>query len=113
MHTNRIPSTFIILPELSAHEVIHSDDVETRNRVNDWVDMIKLVFWEKKKSISQVADFLTKRRFRVRLVCERCLQPCGDGYIIDQPAKWTARLFPAMQVGVNTGSCGCRGPCAR
>lgn len=103
MHTKTTPSTFIIFPEVSLHDVINPNRDETRGLVSDWLDTIKLVFTGQ-QTVSQVATLLSKQHFRVRLVCEKCLQPCGDGYAIDRPAHWVARLFPAMQVGVYTAA---------
>ncbi len=49
-------------------------------------------------TLSGVVRKLTNRRFRLRLVCEHCMRPCGEGYLIERPEAFTAKLLPALQV---------------
>lgn len=56
---------------------------------------------------------LGKRRYRLKLVCEKCMKPVGDGYIIDRPGEWTAKLVPALKASltvVKVGNARNRGP---
>ena len=50
-----------------------------------------------------MAKKLTHQGFRLRLVCEKCAQPCGDGYLIDRPQEYMAKFMPALKVGGERG----------
>ena len=56
---------------------------------------------------SAVIKKMTSRRFRLRLVCEYCMRPSGDGYLVDRPETFVAKLLPALQVGGRGGRPGC------
>lgn len=50
-------------------------------------------------SLSEFGNTLTHQRFKLRLVCECCGKPQGEGYSVKQPKEWVTQMLPAMKVG--------------
>lgn len=48
--------------------------------------------------MGEFADRLTQQRFKLRLVCESCGEPQGEGYSVKQPKEWVTAMLPAMKV---------------
>jgi hypothetical protein len=44
------------------------------------------------------AEGLTHTKFKLRLVCESCGEPQGEGYSVKQPKEWVTTMLPAMKV---------------
>lgn len=51
-----------------------------------------------KVSLEDFSEKLLYDRFRLRLVCEKCGVPQGDGYPLNTPKDWVAKMLPAMKV---------------
>lgn len=52
-------------------------------------------------SMADFADNLTHQKFKLRLVCESCGEPQGEGYSVKQPKEWVTSMLPAMKVGTH------------
>ena len=48
-------------------------------------------------SLSELASRLANKRFRLQLVCEHCMEPVGDGYLLEKREEWVAKLLPALK----------------
>jgi hypothetical protein len=51
-------------------------------------------------SLSDIADQMTHETFKLKLVCESCGEPQGEGYSVKKPREWVPKMLPAMQVRV-------------
>jgi hypothetical protein len=49
-------------------------------------------------TMGDFAENLTHTKFKLRLVCESCGQPQGEGYSVKQPKEWVTTMLPAMKV---------------
>jgi hypothetical protein len=49
-------------------------------------------------SMGDFAEGLTHTKFKLRLVCESCGEPQGEGYSVKQPKEWVTTMLPAMKV---------------
>lgn len=48
--------------------------------------------------MAELVKRVTNRHFRLKLVCEHCMRPVGDGYQVEKREEWTVKLLPALQV---------------
>lgn len=93
----KVPSTFILVPEISMKEAMSMErrDSKARQRLVQWSEIISEVL-----SSPQPMALLTRRlsgqRYRLRLLCERCCCPQGEGYVVEKQGEWVPRLLPAL-----------------
>ncbi len=58
---------------------------EAQAQCTGWLGELKETF-SGKQSMTDMVHRMGRKRFRLKLVCECCLQPVGDGYMVDRPA---------------------------
>ncbi|KAG2495159.1 hypothetical protein HYH03_006767 [Edaphochlamys debaryana] len=93
------PSSFVVTPELSPRQLALQMGLQGPGHalMSAWLYDLKQVF-TCQLSMGDVLQRLINRRFRLRLVCQSCMRPCGEGYLIERPETFTAKLLPALLV---------------
>lgn len=112
----KCPTTFVIVPDITeanrmrwrnklasgvTPDTIMSDaDTDVALAQADalsWVKDLTSVF-QVPDSLQALVDRFRMRRYKLKLVCDRCTEPCEPGYLIEKSSDTLVELLPMLQV---------------
>lgn len=101
----KFPGVFVVVPDIPAQlwrlsAAGASDRTASNAQLDESASFIGSLteLFVSSKPVAWCRERFAERRLRLKLVCQRCSQPQGDGYAISQPGEWMAKLAPALQV---------------
>lgn len=111
LHTNDCPGTFVIVLDKDdpfiqqqaagpggngGAEAAAGDGEAGAGSVHRFIRVLSDAF-SQPRPLQWYQENFGKRKLRLRLVCQRCKEPQGEGYLIEKPGIKLARLAPALQ----------------
>ena len=97
------PTMFVITPDFTPKQAVMTMQpggeaaTEVLQACSSWTEDLGEVF-QGKLGLSQLVRKVAFRRYRLFLCCEKCMEPQGNGYLIEKTGEWLVKMLPGLKM---------------